>query len=1177
MHAWKAFFVLLLGFFGSDGADPIDANRESDPLDPTQSFFVAPDPPSDDPAHYTLDPLFGPRFVDRIHPKARGGRYLKSRRLPRHAINPLGTLRDRANPFRGHEAPVIAGAAVRTRFYEDDPDARLASNGGWIVPVNPLDPTPAFDPVYLPLIESTPATDNSGTPYLEADRVIVLEPIPSDQVARQQAILDELPGTPLLALTESPVTQTDGPFDLFDIFAVQAEAQDGAGNPLDLPDKSDDPLQPTSTQAYYIPVDPGVDPDSLVGTKLKDSEGMETDRVIWGISQVIPQFVRLIPDLKGDAQNGFGGDYSGIVAFFPGADPNGNFPNGPACDADDRTHIRDAFRCPNGVEKDGRSNSTQNIIDGVQVADGLIPLRNTSITGGAGELPLRPAPDLSMLDPNPGLRDAQGLYIPSAGQRRALQNGGPKKPKFVFERNVDLATGRPLVTRFAEGDAGPQTEGGCDTPSSGSTPVEIVDGATPVALPFDASKSWRSSSARGIGIDEPCLKAGGAAGFQAENDFFGAENALEHHSANQQLFASLCSATIGGTGFAITTFASAVAVSFFDRCALDIFGSPSFLQGGVAPFPLVEFYSIAFSGEPVSQAFIIAFTDSVRSRGDERGKPAPLVALNRDRGPICDPDTGAPFVTPAHCVAALQAGGWDGIITARAKQINTPNPAAPTSVPFFNPGTGLTETLDCTRTSGLKGGNDGPCRVFSFHYDPGVEGSVFVPGDSLTLDSTLTNEQKALLGCGPFFGTRCDSADAVASFDAGTGEEDDAPLIPAGGGIDPLNTDAGAFFHAWAGASKKDRTPELRAAFDTAEQERVDTLIPACRDNNGPPLQPSFCRRFYPLVDVGGTSPVPYRLFERLKATSLTTATSVLPPQTIRLSDGATAGKHPPGCGVFDEAEGTIRILPGCRGIRSIDVTTDTGGIPTLFTVRFDEGFLPSVDGCPFGSTGGDQTLDIGGVPVDTRASDGTPVSGRLATELASCADDSTLAQNSNSRVHDYTLNVGTRERVGAPVAGAQALFHPVAGCLPDEDAASLDRRRNVCPFGLVAGEEPRDFAAELAGADPSGRGPENVFLFRSEVAALSFNLQMVLATSSCNGDAEEAIMQDSLCFDPEDSFSPARCSFAAPQLCRDVRGFFALSGLQRDRIRGPGPRKLDRRAFLWHGSREKIRRGRRH
>jgi hypothetical protein len=69
--------------------------------------------------------------------------------LPKNKpIETVGALTDRANPYRGVDAPVIAGAAVRTRFYEGSPDPRLAVNGGTIVPQNPLDPTPSFRPVF---------------------------------------------------------------------------------------------------------------------------------------------------------------------------------------------------------------------------------------------------------------------------------------------------------------------------------------------------------------------------------------------------------------------------------------------------------------------------------------------------------------------------------------------------------------------------------------------------------------------------------------------------------------------------------------------------------------------------------------------------------------------------------------------------------------------------------------------------------------------------------------------------------------------------------------------------------------------------------------------------------------------------------------------------------------------
>ena len=108
--------------------------------------------------------------------------------------------------------------------------------------------------------------------------------------------------------------------------------------------------------------------------------------------------------------------------------------------------------------------------------------------------------------------------------------------------------------------------------------------------------------------------------------------------------------------------------------------------------------------------------------------------------------------------------------------------------------------------------------------------------------------------------------------------------------------------------------------------------------------------------------------------------------------------------------------------------------------------------------------------------------------------------------------------REGTPVLGAQALFHPMAGCLPDEDAASLDPRRNDCDWAN------RNFVNELMGTDPD-RGPGNVFMFQSEGAAISYNVQMFFVASACAGDSQEERLSDSECFDPFDSFSPQRCS----------------------------------------------------
>lgn len=59
-------------------------------------------------------------------------------------------------------------------------------------------------------------------------------------------------------------------------------------------------------------------------------------------------------------------------------------------------------------------------------------------------------------------------------------------------------------------------------------------------------------------------------------------------------------------------------------------------------------------------------------------------------------------------------------------------------------------------------------------------------------------------------------------------------------------------------------------------------LIQECADRSSAQALPRFCRIFRPIADVGAG--VPQRFLEPLEATSLTTAASVLQPQTIRLA-----------------------------------------------------------------------------------------------------------------------------------------------------------------------------------------------------------------------------------------------------------------------------------------------------
>ena len=72
----------------------------------------------------------------------------------------------------------------------------------------------------------------------------------------------------------------------------------------------------------------------------------------------------------------------------------------------------------------------------------------------------------------------------------------------------------------------------------------------------------------------------------------------------------------------------------------------------------------------------------------------------------------------------------------------------------------------------------------------------------LTLDQVLSNEQRALFGCGPFFGTRCDSGRGgvvTSPFNPSLAINYQGLGFSSGGGIDLLNSEASAIHARLAG------------------------------------------------------------------------------------------------------------------------------------------------------------------------------------------------------------------------------------------------------------------------------------------------------------------------------------------------------------------------------------------
>jgi len=203
-------------------------------------------------------------------------------------------------------------------------------------------------------------------------------------------------------------------------------------------------------------------------------------------------------------------------------------------------------------------------------------------------------------------------------------------PVFYYTRNVDPRTGRPRRG---------QSQSGCD-------PEGLYDGDTSGCLGPD-------------------------------------DDALYHHHANQQRFATICSSSIG--------------FSFLDRssCAQTVFNSASTAQtGGV---PLVSLLGAILSGSTAGRLTVIgAFFPELRPPFVPAGQGFPIVTLNRDAN---------------------------------------------------------------------DGAGEGPFGTSSLSY-------------------VLTDEQEALLGCGPFWQTSCDVSDAATGVY---------------GGIDLMNTELSVLMQSWPG------------------------------------------------------------------------------------------------------------------------------------------------------------------------------------------------------------------------------------------------------------------------------------------------------------------------------------------------------------------------------------------
>jgi hypothetical protein len=731
-----------------------------------------------------------------------------------------------------------------------------------------------------------------------------------------------------------------------------------------------------------------------------------------------------------------------------------------------------------------------------------------------------------------------------------------------YERAVDATSGLPLVARMAGerlGSCSSLTTGEVssrEVPANSSVPafstgyamhpLSVTTGAV-----FDDGESVRG----GIGTDPGCLRPGGLPGGRnalidfddAIDDDLANTNALQWHSANQQLFSWICSGTIG--------IAAALDAS---ACAWTIFSTPEVLLPGTIPLPFSELIVNIMAGSQAGGGANGGMSTIIRNtQHDSADITGPFVALNSlshmdtpqeragfspliplyDRngdgvagdGPNDDADcASADPAVRANCdIAGFD--GFDARVALRTDCIGVNVSVACSSV---------------TRTVLLPGGGN-----FAFDY------VLFQ-----TLDNSLTNEQRALLGCGPFFGTRCDSSANVNTLTQGgvSGApllDPDPKVYARAGGLDFLNMEASALMQAWPGIEGTSDGHTTWASLDDRMQ-----------------------------------------------------------PATVASGRSFLGG---PVCTQFVESIHNTVKLPGCRGIERLTVINNASGGVDHVEVKFEQGYLPSIDGCTIGS----QIIRTGGgvVPVQL-VFDGETQSPQLVTEFPLCnraireqAVPQFLLNGYNAQGQPIlTANTcppatgGARFGLGEPgtppagtpgVEGAGQInflwcasnlvtldrlpmIHPTAGCI--DSAVWFDARAdNVAadtglPFGGCEYFYARDLTEEFFAG--------NAAFFQNELAAFSWNFMLFLAATSCNEksidldgldhsepNAPTALRADPTCFDAERPWTPGRCSLATPQFCSNVKGFLGAAGVRRNTVRAGGNGAYGRRTFVWHGGGEAV------
>jgi hypothetical protein len=689
---------------------------------------------------------------------------------------------------------------------------------------------------------------------------------------------------------------------------------------------------------------------------------------------------------------------------------------------------------------------------------------------------------------------------------------------FYYERAVDSTTGRPLAARLPG-----QALGSCgafagDFAESNPT---FAGAVTPLYSTSFASHSHSVSLGGfsrdaaggliiprgGIGRDVNCLRPGGAPdgpngfGFNLAEDDLESTNALQNHHANQQLFAWICANTVG---IAATLDAGA--------CAFTIFSSEALLSQQFLRIPFGELVTSTLAGEQTggnggTQQFLGLTQNNQKSTAAD--VTAPVVSLNR--------------------LPALNAG-----VPVFDRNDDGAFDATDCTNTAIDPDTGRAFYLDCDFA-----GWDG----FDGRVDPFNQSRPDLVVQ--TLDNTLTNEQRALLGCGPFWGTRCDSATELG-------------IYGNFGGLDFMNMEASALVQAWPGVEGTTDGHTTSASLTALSQPGTVGFV------GGP-----VCTRFSPTA-AGQSVKLPgCRGVESLDITF----NGAGDPNVVEIEfetgylpsiDGCVIGsqiRRANGDIVTVSARYTGTASAGDNAMLARELALCNTARTRVPVPQFEVGFLP--DG-------------MGGT---------TPIQDNFRSPRC-------IGQSAGGTWDGFDHSLCQAEEV---TLEELPLIHPLAGCI---DSPVWYRGGG----GIASGYTPppanpadgggcefyyaRDLVTEFFDGTAA--------LFQNELAAFSWNFLMLLTVTSCNNtsfdldgfnhngspeslpgevNAEESLRNDPNCFDFDNPYAPGRCSYATPQFCTNVRGFLSAAGVNRNVVRAGGEvgNRFGRRTFAWHGGGEAV------